>query len=383
MNNSATTRRISKIAVEYNGNDKGTAKCVYTNNLLGESPELQFEEMKFIAERNKNVQKWALTGYISPIKETGDKLTDEELKEIALKALKMIGVTDSNQIRLDIHNSSKHKHIHFIVNRITTNGKCNIKARNIGKRFGEAVRQVVKEKGLKTDVEIGIEKKGEMFKNLKESIALTKSFEELMSEMKKRGFIVSLNENVKDGISGMRIVMEKDINRQTERVYAPGYKLSEITRKLKIKEIKAVYEVKAAFNKCLKESKNFGQLKNQLHKEGFRMKIEYNEFGKPEKGIKNIFIKKIDDEKPETQNGVFFHRYKGFSLFEIAPELNEKELKGIFMSNNSSEPFENEYESNNETAKKIERFLDEILTPNYVANQEDEFRKKKKKRNKR
>lgn len=61
MNNSATTRRISKIAIEYNGNDKGTAECIYSNNLLSTTPEEQFAEMKFIAERNPNVKKWALT----------------------------------------------------------------------------------------------------------------------------------------------------------------------------------------------------------------------------------------------------------------------------------------------------------------------------------
>lgn len=72
MNNSATTRLISKIALEYNGTDKGTAKMLGTNNLLGSSPEEQFLEMKAIAKRNSNVKKWALTGYISPPKETGD-----------------------------------------------------------------------------------------------------------------------------------------------------------------------------------------------------------------------------------------------------------------------------------------------------------------------
>ena len=79
MNNSATTRRISKIALEYNGNDKGTAKMLNTNNLLGNNPEEHFLEMKAVAKRNSNVKKWALTGYISPPKETGDKLSDSEL----------------------------------------------------------------------------------------------------------------------------------------------------------------------------------------------------------------------------------------------------------------------------------------------------------------
>ena len=46
--------------------------------------------------------------------------------------------------------------------------------------------------------------------------------------------------NVKDGVSGMRIVMEKDKNPNTERIYKAGYKLSEITSKLKITDIKTI-----------------------------------------------------------------------------------------------------------------------------------------------
>ena len=84
MNNSATTRRITKIAIEYNGNDKGTAERVYQNNLLSQNPEQQFTEMKTVADRNKNVKNWALTGYISPEKSIGDQLSNEELTQLAL-----------------------------------------------------------------------------------------------------------------------------------------------------------------------------------------------------------------------------------------------------------------------------------------------------------
>ena len=66
----------------------------------------------------RKVKKWALTGYISQPDEIGRKLTDQEFSEIATKALEKIGVTDKNQYRLDIHNSTKQKHIHFIVNRV-------------------------------------------------------------------------------------------------------------------------------------------------------------------------------------------------------------------------------------------------------------------------
>lgn len=240
MNNSATTRTITKIALEYNGNDKGTAEMVASNCLLSSTSEGQFLEMKTVADRNTNVKKWALTGYISQPNEIGRKLTDEEFIEIATKALEKIGVSDKNQYRLDIHNSTKQKHLHFIVNRIDISGKCTLKAHDVGRRFGEAVREVCKEKGLLTDVEIGIQKKAEMLRNLTEALKSAKNFDELIFKMKERGFEIQLSKNVKDGVSGMRIVMEKDKNPKTDRIYKAGYKLSEITNKLKIAEIKVI-----------------------------------------------------------------------------------------------------------------------------------------------
>ena len=240
MNNSATTRTITKIALEYNGNDKGTAEMMASNCLLSSTAEGQFQEMKTVADRNSNVKKWALTGYISQPDEIGRKLTDQEFTEIATKALIKIGVTENNQFRLDIHNSTKQKHLHFIVNRIDISGKCTVKSHDIGRRFGEAVREVCKEKGLLTDVEIGIQKKATMLKNLKETLKTAKNFDELILKMKAKGFEVQLSTNIKDGVSGMRIVMVKDKNFQTERIYKAGYKLSEITSKLKIADIKAI-----------------------------------------------------------------------------------------------------------------------------------------------
>lgn len=238
MNNSATTRRISKIAIEYNGNDKGTAQRVYQNNLLSQDPELQFKEMKTVAGRNKNVKNWALTGYISPEKSIGDKLSNEELTGLALKALKKIGVSDNNQMVLDLHCSTKQKHIHFIVNRVNTLGVNTIQAHRIGENFGKAVREVCQEMNLRTDIEIGKEKKKLMLEALMASLTISRNFEELIDRMKKSGYRVTLSQNEKVGISGMRIVRFEDINHQTEREYKPGYKLSEITNILKIKDIK-------------------------------------------------------------------------------------------------------------------------------------------------
>lgn len=240
MNNSATTRRISKIAVEYNGNDKGTAEMVYYNNLMSENAEHQFLEMKTVAERNAKITNWAMTGYISPENGIHGNLSNEQLVNLTLKALQEVGVTDDNQIRLDIHNSTKHRHIHFIVNRVNTHGKNTIEAHRLGERFGKAVREICKEMNLKTDVEIGIEKKAQMLNDLRQVLKTAKSFSELTDKMKDWGYRVTLSENKKDGVSGMRIVRLQDINGQTQRQYNPGHKLSEITSKLKIKDIKEI-----------------------------------------------------------------------------------------------------------------------------------------------
>ena len=240
MNNSATTRRISKIAVEYTGNDKGTAEMVYYNNLMSENAEHQFLEMKTVAERHAKITNWAMTGYISPENGIHGNLSNEQLVNLTLKALQKVGVTDDNQIRLDIHNSTKHRHIHFIVNRVNTHGNNTIEAHRLGERFGKAVREICKEMNLKTDVEIGIEKKAQLLNDLRQVLKTAKSFSELTDKMKDWGYRVTLSENKKDGVSGMRIVRLQDINGQTQRQYNPGHKLSEITSKLKIKDIKEI-----------------------------------------------------------------------------------------------------------------------------------------------
>ena len=296
MNNSATTRTITKIALEYNGNDKGTAEMVASNCILSSTTEAQFQEMKTVADRNSNVKKWALTGYISQPDEIGRKLTDQEFTEIANKALKKIGVTENNQFRLDIHNSTKQKHLHFIVNRIDISGKCTVKSHDIGRRFGEAVREVCKEKGLLTDVEIGIQKKATMLKNLKETLKTAKNFDELILKMKAKGFEVQLSTNIKDGVSGMRIVMVKDKNFQTERIYKAGYKLSEITSKLKIADIKAILNENK--EKKLDDETVFSENANQENKVNeLKSNSIISEVGKViEQLLKPTYTSNTDDE---------------------------------------------------------------------------------------
>jgi len=352
---------------------------VASNYLLSDTSEGQFNEMKTVAERNNKVKKWALTGYISQPDEIGRKLKDEELAEIATKALGKIGVTNKNQCRLDIHNSTKHKHIHFIVNRIDISGKCTVKAHDIGKRFGEAVREVCNEKGLLTDIEIGIQKKAEMLKSLTEVIRSEDNFDDLISEMKERGFEVQLSSNVKDGISGMRIVMEKDKNHQTERVYKAGYKLSEISNQLKISEIKSVFEMKRVVREAQKHADNLKEFRENLQQKGFSVKIQYKgEFKVGKKNeIQDFWINKIDSS--QEKNGFFFRKNIGFSLSAIDPGLGDavKSLNQNSVVNDASNHLKSE--TNESLIEIAGGLLSDFLDPTYVTQDEDELWKKKRK----
>ena len=378
MNNSATTRMISKIALEYNGNDKGMAELSAVNFLLGSKPEDQFQEMKIVADRNSKVKKWALTGYISPPEEIGKSLSDEELTDIAIEALKKVGVTDLNQFRLDIHNSTKQKHIHFVVNRMNIHGKCTVKSHKIGERFGEAVRQICQERNLKTDVEIGIEKKAEMLKNLTESLRTSNNFEELISKMRAKGFDVQLSSNVKDGISGMRIILEKDKNPYTERQYKAGYTLSQISNKLRISEIKFLFEVKQTVRKNLQNATNLSDLRQKLQQDGFKIKVQYKGDYKANQRneIQDVWINKITHLKENLpKDGFFYKKFDGFSLSAIDDTFAEASKMNL-----QNQPMTTPSKKREDSLLEIaEELIDDVLKPHYVAQQEDEWWKKKRK----
>ena len=379
MNNSAATRTITKIALEYNGNDKGTAEMVASNCLLSLTAEGQFLEMKTVSDRNTNVKKWALTGYISQPDEIGRELKDEEFVEIALKALDRIGVTENNQFRLDIHNSTKQKHIHFIVNRIDISGKCTVKSHDIGKRFGEAVREICKEKGLLTDVEIGIRKKAEMLKNLMETLKTVDNFDSLILKMKAKGFEIQLSSNIKDGISGMRIVMEKDKNFNTERIYKAGYKLSEISNQLKISEIKTLFEVKNAIRDAEKMTSNWKEFRNFLHQNGFNVKLQYKEKFKfnQKNEVQDIWIQKL--ENASQKNGLLYQKYDGFPLTSI--DSNSNNLIQLVTGNSEMSNSNTQLKSPKKEgiAEIASEFLEEFIKPNYVAQNDNQLWKKKRK----
>lgn len=370
MTNSCTTRKITSIAVEYNGNDKGQAVNVATNNLLGFTAEEQYMEMKEVAKRNSRIGngKWACTGYISPPKIIADKISDEELRDLCLQTLKRIGVTPDNQYRLDIHNSANIKHIHFIVNRVDTFGKCTLSSGNIGKRFGEELRKICSDKGLMTDLESSKKKKEEMLVALTKSISESRNFSELERGLLQKGYLLKLFQNAKDGISGLRITKQSDISTKTNKVYQTGFKLSEISNQIRVAEIKEIFHIKNLVENQLDKISSIYDLKKFADQNEIKIFLKRNS----EKNIMEIFLK---PEENLPKNGFFYHKNSGYNLSEIDSALHEKLIKNI--------NFQNENESQTEINLEIDILTDlvkiiEIITKPSYSSSEDEFRRKRK-----
>ena len=218
-----------------------------------------------------------------------------------------------------------------------------------------------------------------MLKSLTEAIRLEDNFDNLISEMKKKGFEVQLSSNIKDGISGMRIVMEKDKNFQKERVYKAGYKLSEISNQLKISEIKSLFEVKKAVKEVQRNADNLNVFREKLQQKGFSVKIQYKgEFKAGQKNeIQDLWINKIGNS--QEKNGFFFRKNIGFSLSAIDPGLGDavKSLNQNSVVNDASNHLKSE--TNESLIEIAGGLLSDFLNPTYVSQDEDELWKKKRK----
>ena len=189
----------------------------------------------------------------------------------------------------------------------------------------------------------------------------------------------SFSKNEKIGISGMRIILESDINHQTERQYKPGYKLSEITSSLKIAEIKSVFDLKNIVNQELKASSSLKELRDNLYRQGWAMKVQYKKEFLPNhiNQVQDIWLKRVaTTTSSQHKDGLFYNKYAGFSLSAIGG--NFKNIEKLINATAQSSVFP--ASSTNENVLEIAlETVEEILKPNYVSQAEGEWWKKKKK----
>lgn len=211
-------------------------------NLTGKTHQEQWNELRMIASLNDAIpRKKYVNALISFDKsQKPEKLTNHQIKDMAETFAKELGFYD-NQWKFAVHTNTDELHIHFYANRIGFDTKNKVKAHNIGKRSGQIVDAIAIKYGLKTSKEIGKERRNKALNELNSSIDESKTWDELKQKMQKKGYHFILNKNIK-GLNGARIVpieyyKSNDQLSEREKTTQKGYKLSQLSRKLKIQDI--------------------------------------------------------------------------------------------------------------------------------------------------
>lgn len=113
------------------------------------SPEMIKKEVELIRELRPALSKYVWhTSLNFSVDERADRLTNENLLEMALEYMKAMGYED-NQYLIVRHHDADHPHVHLLVNRITYDGKVVSDSNNFYKSQA-ALRRLEKQYNLIT-----------------------------------------------------------------------------------------------------------------------------------------------------------------------------------------------------------------------------------------
>lgn len=146
----------TRAGMEYGWNLEKEAKVVYTQNVMGETPEEITKEFKLTQELNDNCEKNTLSFIISPTIEDGKNLNQKELSRICENFMKEMKLGDRQAIAFN-HQDKPHNHIHLYVNRINFKGQAYNDS-FIGKRSQFAAEKVAERMQLTTVKQVQWEK---------------------------------------------------------------------------------------------------------------------------------------------------------------------------------------------------------------------------------
>lgn len=205
------------------------------NNICGTTPKEIVEEMKMIQNLNQRAINKTFSLVLSPDKEEGKKISDDELRKMTKDYMNKLGIdTEKQQYIAFVHTEKEHKHIHIIANRVQPNGKL-ISDNHIGKRGQWIAHNIAKERGLISakekmfenmkNIEKGTDRlKNQIFKKHQEVLKQNpKSFENYILLMKEKGLEVKPTINRQGQLQGFRV---KDL--KTEK----DFKSSEVNRSM-------------------------------------------------------------------------------------------------------------------------------------------------------
>ena len=236
-------------------------ELIYQHNMIGETPKERWEEMKEVADLNHRMDKPFLENVLSPEKSKGDSLSKEEWQKLSKDYAKKMNFGD-NQWYAVLHQNTDEKHLHIFANRVDFSGKSTIKDNFIGEKSGKIAENLAKERGWRTAKEIAQEKKTEMKTALQGCLSKSNSLEDLQDKMYSQGYVLELHYQNKNGdqkLNGARVIPVSEYKptvemSKREQLAKKGFKLSDISRGLNIKDIAHQF----AKNIIKTQTKNYG-----------------------------------------------------------------------------------------------------------------------------
>jgi len=280
MSAKAKSVKGSVSAANYKEQKGKESTVVYQNHMYGETAQERWEEMREIASLNKRTEKPFVENVVSPPEQYTRDFTANDWKQLAIDYCEKMGYSD-NQWYAVLHENTDHPHLHITANRIDFAGRNTVGDSFIGERSGKVMEAISRERGWKTAHEVAAEKKILMRIALLQSVERSTSWDEVKNKMSDRGYALELSTN-DNGLNGLRIIQWAELlareekERRTAKMLAekqsfqresfistkekkftkPGYKLSEIDRKLKIKDIERSLQANL---KLIQKTQSYGR----------------------------------------------------------------------------------------------------------------------------
>ena len=229
----------SAVGASYKEQQNREAEFIYQNNMNGETPEERWEEMQDVSAANTRTSKKYIENVISPAVEYSKDMTTEDWRKLACDYAEKMGFQE-NQWYAVKHNNTDEAHLHLIVNRISFEGKNSIDDSFTGTKSQRIAQEMCKEREWKNAPELCQDKKNNMKVALQQSLRNSRTWPEVQEKMEDKGYYLELNYVEKDGnqqhLNGARIMLLEELRKRVEKE-----KLTEITKKRKFPIHKASY----------------------------------------------------------------------------------------------------------------------------------------------
>ena len=246
-------------AIDYILNDKGLAREIGRNKVVGEDGVEIIKEFREIQSLNSRCKKNTFSIIISPSNEY--KLNEDDFEKILYQHLDNLDLIDHQWIAT-LHSSTKNPHIHIIANRINDKGIA-LKDNFIGKKAQLSAEKIAIALGMETAKERSIKKRQQnkqdrkhIYTCFKQAALHATCITEVINKLKSEDIDFQLVRNSKSEIQGMKFAFKGEV-----------YKASQINKECRVSGIKDILANDSINSSSLKNNTiNFINPKSLIHR---------------------------------------------------------------------------------------------------------------------